>query len=48
MIKNKKPLTESQVAIFKEKNSVMDNKNWKKIKAFICNKYQEKHVKNEM
>lgn len=45
MIKNKKPPTESQVALFKEHNPIMDNKDWKKIKAFIFNKYQEKTCK---
>lgn len=42
LIINKKPPTQYQINIFKEKYPVMINKDWKKIKAFIFNKYQGK------
>nr|CAI5861729.1 unnamed protein product [Callosobruchus analis] len=38
----KKPPTESEIKIFKERYHIMDNKDWKKIKAFVFNQYQLK------
>lgn len=39
MIKIKKVPTEFEIKIFKEQYPVMD-KDWKKIKAFVFNKYK--------
>lgn len=35
--KMKKLPTESEIMVFKKKYDLMDNKDWKKIKAFIYN-----------
>ena len=41
-IKNKKPPTEAEIEMFCQKTRIMENKDWKKIKAFIFNDYSKK------
>lgn len=38
-IQKSKPPTEAEIEDFKRKFSCMDNKDWKKIKAFVFNEY---------
>lgn len=38
-IKIKKPPTEKEIEDFREQYNIMENKDWKKIKAFVYNEY---------